>query len=62
MSKILCRFLNSYFENEEDKHSLRGSPIKNNTASFAKLPPALVIVAELDPLRDNAICKSIMFQ
>lgn len=52
---VISWFMDLYFENFEDRLSLRGSPIKNDMKSFTNLPPALHIVAELDPLRDNAI-------
>ncbi|XP_063426067.1 carboxylic ester hydrolase LipN-like [Mytilus trossulus] len=51
----IFRFIGNYFLNESDQGSLRGSPLQNDTKSFSKLPPALVIVADIDPLRDNAI-------
>lgn len=49
--------MESYFTNEKDKTSVRGSPLMNELESFSRLPPALMIVAEIDPLRDNAVCK-----
>ena len=46
----LFRFMDLYIT-EEDKNSPRASVIKNK--EFSYLPPTLIIVAELDPLRDG---------
>ena len=41
----------SNYLKEEDKNSPRASVIKQK--EFSYLPPTLIIVAELDPLRDG---------
>ncbi len=44
-------FWNHYLNSERDGANPYASPLR--AASFAKLPPALVITAEFDPLRDE---------
>ena len=51
ITKVVCfRFMSNYLR-EEDKNSPRASVIKQK--EFSYLPPTLIIVAELDPLRDG---------
>ena len=47
---IRFRFMSNYLK-EEDKASPRASAIKQK--DFSYLPPTLIVVAELDPLRDG---------
>ncbi|WAR18907.1 LIPI-like protein [Mya arenaria] len=44
-------FMENYFERKSDMGTPRASPLQH--ADFGKLPPTLIIVAELDPLRDG---------
>ena len=46
-------FMDHYLPNPTDRHDWRASPLK--AASHAKLPPALVLTAGLDPLRDEGL-------
>ena len=51
ITKVVCfRFMSNYLR-EEDKNSPRASVIKQK--EFSYLPPTLIIVAELDALRDG---------
>lgn len=45
------RFLHHYLEKEEDGKDVRFAPLR--AESLANLPPALIITAEYDPLRDE---------
>jgi acetyl esterase len=44
-------FVNQYLRSDSDKADWRASPLR--ARNFAKLPPALVVTAALDPLRDE---------
>ena len=50
-AKDLEWFLNHYLNNEEEKKDPLASPML--AASLSNLPPALIITAEYDPLRDD---------
>jgi acetyl esterase len=43
---------NQYIERPEDRKNPYAAPI--NSANFSNLPPAIVLTAEYDPLRDEA--------
>jgi acetyl esterase len=45
--------MDHYLPNSADRHDWRASPLK--AASHAKLPPAFVLTAGFDPLRDEGL-------
>lgn len=47
---VINWFMENYIS-EEEKSTVRASPIRNK--DFSQLPPTLMIIAELDPLRDG---------
>jgi acetyl esterase len=50
-AEVMDWFMNHYLPEPEDAHDWRASPLK--AGSHANLPPALVITAGFDPLRDE---------
>jgi acetyl esterase len=46
-------FMDHYLSNTADRHDWRASPLK--APNLAKLPPALVLTAGFDPLRDEGL-------
>uniref|UniRef100_A0A0L8GGM7 Alpha/beta hydrolase fold-3 domain-containing protein n=2 Tax=Octopus bimaculoides TaxID=37653 RepID=A0A0L8GGM7_OCTBM len=45
-------FLDNFLNKDEEKMNARGSPIYRK--SFQDIPPAMFIVAEIDPLKDDS--------
>ena len=45
--------MDHYLSNTADRHDWRASPLK--APNLAKLPPALVLTAGFDPLRDEGL-------
>jgi acetyl esterase len=53
LSAAACAWAwNQYIENPEDRKNPYAAPI--NSTNFSNLPPAIVLTAEYDPLRDEA--------
>uniref|UniRef100_A0A060TAE6 ARAD1D18326p n=1 Tax=Blastobotrys adeninivorans TaxID=409370 RepID=A0A060TAE6_BLAAD len=48
-------FYKHYFGDRPVHHDIRASPLLNDDKVFAKLPPATVLIAGMDPLRDEGI-------
>lgn len=48
-------FFNHYFGDRPVLHDIRASPLLNDDKVFAKLPPATVLIAGMDPLRDEGL-------
>jgi acetyl esterase len=51
--EVIFWFAAQYFQKESDRDDFRGAPVLASLADLRGLPPALVITAEYDPIRDD---------